>query len=109
MNEISIEDFMKLDLRIVEVTKSRRIPSKSRILIVEVDLGNGETREIVVGGGEFYEPEFFIGRKMVLLGNLQPKIIAGIESRGMLLAADFMKRPYWLQVEKSVPPGSKVH
>jgi methionine--tRNA ligase beta chain len=109
MDEISIEDFMKLDLRIVEVTKSKRIPGKSRILIVEVDLGDGETREIVVGGGEFYEPKFFIGRKMVLLENLQPKIIAGIESRGMLLAADFGERPYWLQVEENVPPGSKVH
>ena len=108
MDEISIEDFMKLDLRIVEVTNSRRIPGKSRILIVEVDLGDEETRELVVGGGEFYEPEFFIGRKMVLLGNLQPKMIAGIESRGMLLAADFEKRPYWLQVEENVPPGSKI-
>ena len=108
MDEISIEDFMKLDLRIVEVTNSRRIPGKSRILIVEVDLGDEETREIVVGGGEFYEPEFFIGRKMVLLENLQPKMIAGIESRGMLLAADFEKRPYWLQVEENVPPGSKI-
>jgi methionine--tRNA ligase beta chain len=108
MDEISIKDFMRLDLRIVEVTRSRRITGKSKILIVEVDLGDGETREIVVGGGEFYEPEFFIGKKMVLLGNLEPKMIAGIESRGMLLAADFEKKPYWLQVEEKVPPGSKV-
>jgi tRNA-binding protein len=109
MEEISIEDFTKLDLRVVEITKSKRIPGKSRILIVEVDLGEGEKREIVVGGGEFYDPDFFVGRKMVLLGNLKPKKIAGIESRGMLLAADFENKPFWLQVEKKVPPGSKIH
>jgi methionine--tRNA ligase beta chain len=107
MSEISIEEFMKLDLRIVEVTRASRIPGKSKILLVEVDMG-GEKREIVVGGGEFYDPSFFVGRKMVLLGNLQPKKIAGIESRGMLLAADLNGKPYWLQVEGNVPAGSRV-
>ena len=108
MSEISIEDFTKLDLRIVEVTKVDRIPGKSKILKVEVDLGRGEKREVVIGGGGFYEPSFFVGRKMVFLGNLQPKMIAGVESRGMLLAADVEGKPYWLQVEQEVPPGSKV-
>jgi len=108
MSAVSIEDFMKLDLRIVEVTKATRIPGKSKILMAEVDLG-GERREVVVGGGEFYEPSFFIGRRMVFLGNLQPKRIAGIESQGMLLAADVKGKPYWLQVEPEVPPGSRVH
>jgi tRNA-binding protein len=107
MGEISIEDFMKLDLRIVEVTRASRIPGKSKILLVEVDMG-GEKREVVVGGGEFYEPDFFVGRKMVFLGNLQPKKIAGIESRGMLLAAEFNGRPYWLYVEEDVPAGSEI-
>ncbi len=108
MGEISIEDFMKLDLRIVKVTKVRRVPGKSKIFAVEVEMG-GEKREVVVGGGEFYEPDFFVGRKMVFLGNLQPKTIAGVESRGMLLAADFNGKPYWLQVEEDVPVGSRIH
>lgn len=108
MVEISTEDFMKLDLRIVEVIAARRIPSKSKILIVELDLGRGEKREVVVGGGEFYEPSFFVGRKMVLLANLQPKTIASVKSKGMLLAADFDGTPHWLQVEEDVPSGSKV-
>jgi len=108
MGEISIEEFMKLDLRIVEVTKASRIPGKSKILLVEVDMG-GEKREVVVGGGEFYEPDFFVGRKMIFLRNLQPKKISGIESRGMLLAADFNGKPYWLQVEGDAPAGSKIH
>ncbi len=108
MGEISFEDFTKLDLRIVEVTKADRIPGKSKILKVEVDLGRGEKREVVVGGGEFYEPGFFVGKKMVFLGNLRPKKIAGVESRGMLLAADVEGKPYWLQVEQEVSPGSRV-
>jgi len=108
MNEISFEDFAKLDLRIVEVTKADRIPGKSKIMKAEVDLGRGEKTEVVIGGGEFYEPSFFVGKKMVFLGNLQPKMIAGVESRGMLLAADVGRKPYWLQVEQEVPPGSKV-
>jgi len=108
MDEVSIEDFMKLDLRVVEVTKAKRIPGKSKILVVEVDLGAGERGEVVVGGGEFYEPSFFVGRKMVFLKNLKPKVIAGVESRGMLLAADVGGKPYWLQVEDDVPPGSRV-
>jgi len=107
MGDVSIGDFIKLDLRIVEITKARRISGKSKIIAVEVDMG-GEKREVVVGGGEFYEPDFFVGRKMVFLGNLQPKKIAGIESRGMLLAADFNDKPYWLQVEEDVPVGSRV-
>lgn len=107
MSEVTIEDFLKLDFRIVEVTRADRIEDKPRILVVEVDIG-GEKRKIVVGGGEFYEPKFFVGRKMVLLQNLKPKRIAGIESKGMLLAADVDGKPYWLQVEDKVPSGSRV-
>ncbi len=107
MSEVSIEDFLKLDFRIVEVTRADRIEHKPRILAVEVRMG-AEKRKIVVGGGEFYDPQFFVGRKMVLLRNLRPKKIAGIESEGMLLAADVDGKPYWLQVEDGVPSGSKV-
>jgi len=110
MDKITIEDFTKLDLRVVEVTEAYRIPDKSKIMVAKVDLGEDNTREVVVGGGEYYEPEFFIGKKMILLANLQPKRIAGIMSQGMLLAADVEGKPYWLQVEDNrVPTGSKIH
>ncbi|RLE50235.1 MAG: tRNA-binding protein [Candidatus Methanomethylicota archaeon] len=105
--EVSMEDFNKLDLRVCTVLSAERIPGMKKILKVKVDLG-GETRELVVGGAEYYPPEYFIGKKFIILANLQPKKIAGIESRGMLLAADVNGKPIWLTIDGDAPAGAKV-
>jgi tRNA-binding EMAP/Myf-like protein len=68
----------------------------------------GEVREMVVGGAQFYSPDFFNGRLFVAVVNLQAKQIGGVTSRGMLLAADLKGRPVWLTVTEDVPPGTKV-
>jgi methionine--tRNA ligase beta chain len=105
--EVSLEEFEKLDLRVVKVLKAERIPGLSRVLKLVVDVG-GEVREMVVGGAQFYSPDFFNGRLFVAVVNLQAKQIGGVTSRGMLLAADLKGRPVWLTVTEEVPPGTKV-
>ena len=106
-SEVSIEEFKKLDIRVCRVVSAERIPGRSKILKAVVDLG-GEQRTVVVGGADIYGPDYFIGKLFIILANLQPKEIAGVISKGMLLAADVGGKPVWLTVDGSAPPGSKV-
>lgn len=108
MDVVSIEDFNKLDLRVGYVVDAERIPGRSRIVKLRVDIGGGEVRTIVAGGGEYYSPEWFRGKLLVVLVNLEPKRIAGVESRGMALAAMIDNKPIWLTTFEPVPPGSKI-
>jgi len=106
--EVSIEEFARLDLRVGKVLKAERIPGARKLLRLEVDLGEGEPRQLVAGIAEFYEPEELVGLNIVVLANLKPKKFMGVESRGMLLAADVDGRPVLLTVLEDVPPGTKV-
>lgn len=104
---VSMDEFNRLDLRVCSVVAAERIPGMKKILKVKVDIGD-EVRELVVGGAEHYPPEYFIGRKFIVLANLQPKRIGGVESRGMLLAADVGGKPVWLTVDGDAPAGARV-
>ncbi|MCS6768593.1 MAG: hypothetical protein RMJ59_06980 [Candidatus Nitrosocaldus sp.] len=104
---ISYDEFKRLDIRVGVVLKAEGIQGRSRIMRAIVDIG-GESREVVVGGAEYYRPEEMVGRRVIVLVNLEPKSIAGVRSHGMLLAADVDGRPYWLTVDGSVPAGSRV-
>ena len=107
VSSATMKDFEKLDLRVVKVISAERIPGMKKLLRAKVDVG-GETREMILGGGDTYSPEYFAGKLTVAIVNLEPKSIAGVESRGMLLAADLGGRPVWLTVDREVPPGTKV-
>ena len=72
-----------------------------------VNLGT-EKRDVIIGGAEFYQPEDLIGKTVIVLANLEPKKMAGIESNAMLLAADVNNKPYWLTVMEDVEPGTKI-
>lgn len=104
---ISYEQFGKLDLRIAEVRSAERVPGADKLLRLQVSLG-AEERQIVAGIAQWYEPETLVGRKIVLLANLEPATIRGVESRGMLLAADVDERAFVLQPDADVPAGSRV-
>jgi tRNA-binding protein len=107
MKNISYEDFKKLDIRIVKILKSEAIEGKTKILKLLMDVGSGESKTIIAGGGEFYAPEFFLNKKFVAIINLSPKKIAGVMSQGMLLAADVNGKPLWLTItDASV--GAKI-
>ncbi|MDR1322250.1 MAG: methionine--tRNA ligase [Gracilibacteraceae bacterium] len=85
-DEITMEDFAKIDLRVVRVLQAERIPKTDKLLRLEVDLG-GETRVVVSGIAARYAPEDLVGKKLVLVANLQPAKLRGVVSQGMILAA----------------------
>jgi tRNA-binding protein len=104
---VVLAGFDKLDIRICRVLKSEKIQGRQKLLKLVVDIGSSEV-QIVAGGGEFYPPDYFIGKNLVILANLQPRVIAGIESNGMLLAADDKGKPIWLTVSEDVRPGTRI-
>ena len=105
--EISYGDFTKLDLRVAKIDSVEPIPGKSKIVKGVVDLGE-EKRVVIIGGAEFYQPEDLVGKTVIIVANLKPKKLAGIESNAMLLAADVNEKPYWLTVIEDVPLGTKI-
>jgi methionyl-tRNA synthetase len=104
---VNFEDFQKIDLRIVKVLKAEKIKGSEKLLKLIVDLGN-EERQLIAGIGKYYRPEDLIGKEIVVVVNLKPKKIMGIESQGMLLAADKEGEPVILIPEKEVLPGTKI-
>lgn len=104
---ISFSEFQKLDIRIGRVLKAEQVKGTENLIRLEVDLGK-ERRQLVAGIARWYKPEEIEGKLIVVLVNLEPKKFRGIESQGMLLAADTEEKPVLLTVEEEVPPGTKV-
>jgi len=104
---VSYEDFKKLDLRVAKIVSVEKIPGKTKIVKGVVDLGS-EKRDVIIGGAEFYQPEELVGRTVIVVANLKPKKLAGVESNAMLLAADVNNKPYWLTVTDEVEPGTRI-
>ena len=75
--------------------------------VVQVTVGD-EERVVIIGGAQFYEPEDLIGKTVIVVANLEPKKMAGIESDAMLLAADVDDKPFWLTVDEDVPEGTMI-
>ena len=84
--QIAIDDFVKIDLRVAKIIVAERIPKADKLLRLEVDLGY-EKRQILSGIAEWYTPEELLGRRIVIIANLAPRKMRGLESHGMLLAA----------------------
>ena len=104
---LEFDDFTKVELVVAEVLSAERVPKTDRLLKLEVDIGV-ERRYVLAGIAEFYEPEALVGRKVILVANLAPRKIRGIESQGMLLAADADGRVSLLQPDSDLPAGAKV-
>ena len=104
---LKFEEWQKLDIRIAEIVAAERVAGTDRLLRLVVDLG-GEQRQLVAGIGAVYTPEELIGRKIPVFVNLEPKQLKGIDSQGMLLAADDGGKPVLLQPERDVPNGSRI-
>jgi methionine--tRNA ligase beta chain len=104
---ISFDEFKKLDLRVAKVIRAEKIEGSKNLLRLEIDLGS-EKRQIIAGISQFYEPEDLIGKEIVVVANLEPKKLMGIESQGMLLAAEKDGEPVILVPEKEVPPGTTI-
>jgi methionine--tRNA ligase beta chain len=104
---VTFGDFAKLSLKVGRIASAEKIPNMKKILKVQVDIGE-RTAQAIAGGAEFYEPSSFVGKRVVVLTNMEAKTIAGVKSEVMLLAADVQGRPVWLTVEEDVPPGTTV-
>lgn len=104
---VSFSDFEKLAFKVGTITAAEKIPGMKKILKVQVDIGD-RTAQAIAGGAEFYEPASFIGKRVVVLTNMESKTIAGVKSEVMLLAADLQGKPIWITVEEDVPPGTRV-
>jgi len=104
---ITFKEFERLDIRVGKVIQSDRIEGTKKLFRFKVDLGSSQN-QIVAGGGETYDPKYFMNKNFIVLTNLEPKVIAGTESKGMILAADVNGKPIWLNVPDEVPVGTKV-
>jgi methionyl-tRNA synthetase len=107
---ITIDEFGKIDLRVAVVLTVERVPKTEKLLKLELDLGS-EKRTIVSGIAEFYEPETLVGKRIVIVANLKPARIRGVESRGMLLAAGGRgpgEELGLVTLDSDIPPGTRV-
>ncbi len=106
---ITIDDFAKVDMRVGQVQTAERVKGANKLLKMTVDIG-GEVRQIVAGIAEAYQPESLIGRKVVIVVNLAPRKLRGIESNGMVVAAVVGEsgKPVLVSVPEDVPNGSRL-
>ncbi len=107
VSTISIEEFRRLDIRVGEVLSAARVPGTEKLIEVKVDIG-GEVRTIVTGLVPQYQPEDLVGKRIIVLANLEPRRVRGVTSAGMLLAAEWEGQVALLTVEKSAPKGAKI-
>ncbi|MBF0252941.1 MAG: methionine--tRNA ligase subunit beta [Candidatus Omnitrophica bacterium] len=104
---LNIEDFQKAELRVAEILEAKEHPNADRLFVLKVHDGVSE-RQVVAGIRSSYSPEELVGKKVVILANLEPATIRGVESQGMLLAASSDQGPVLISPEKNVPNGSKI-
>ena len=107
--EVSFAEFQKLDLRVGKIIEATQIPNSKKLIKLMVDFGS-EKRQAVAGLLKYYKPEELIGKKCVFLLNLQRRVLAGVESQCMILAAeDSDDNVVVVMPEKDIAEGSKIH
>lgn len=107
---IGIEDFIKVELRVGEILEAERIEGSDRLLKFRIDLGEEEPRQILAGIAKYYEPEKVVGMKVVIVSNLKPRKMFGLESQGMVCAASVGEegRPVLATFNEDVPNGTRL-
>ncbi len=96
-----------MDLRVARIISAEKVKDSEKLLRMDIDLGD-EQRQIVSGIAEFYEPKALVGKEIIVITNLEPRTIFGLESKGMLLAAGDDDNISLLMPDKDMPPGSKI-
>ncbi len=104
---ISFEEFQKLDIRVGKVLEAETVPKSEKLLKLVVDVGD-DKRQIIAGIAKEFNPEEIVGKSFVVLTNLEPKKLMGLESQGMILCADVEGKPVCLTPMKEVAPGAKI-
>jgi len=108
-DKIGIDDFVKIDLRVAQIKVAEPVKGADKLLRLELDLGY-EQRQILAGIAKYYKPEELVGKKIVIVANLAPRKMRGLESNGMLLAASYGEegRPVLATFTEDVPVGAKL-
>jgi methionyl-tRNA synthetase len=104
---IDISEFARVELKVAKIEAAEKIAGSKKLIKLQVDIGT-ERRQVVAGIAEAYEPEALVGRKVVLVANLKPAKLMGVESNGMLLAASLDGKPVLCTFDVDVPPGTKI-
>ena len=105
---ITIDDFKKIVLKVGKVVEASAHTNANKLLVLKVDIGGGEVRQVVSGIKQWYAPEQLVGKSVILVANLAPAQLRGVESQGMVLAASSGDQVILLSPEKEATPGSKV-
>lgn len=107
---ISYEDFKKVEMKVGQIISAEIVEDADKLYKFMVDLGEESPRQILSAIREYYtSSDFFIGKKLVFVSNLEPRVIRGLESQGMVVAVDgFENQPIFLVPEEDVPKGSKA-
>jgi methionyl-tRNA synthetase len=105
-DRIDIRQFFETKLRVAKILAAERVENADKLLKLQVSLGD-EERQLVAGLAQHYEPESLIGKTVVVVANLKPARIRGVESQGMLLAADIDGRPVVATFDEEVAPGTQ--
>lgn len=104
---INFEDFAKIELRVGIVLEAEEVSGSEKLIKQIVDFGELGQRQILSGIKQWYKPAQLIGKQFVYVVNLEPRVMMGLESQGMILATD-SKKPYPLKPSSKVPPGTKI-
>lgn len=107
-NEISYDDFAKLDIRVGTVLAVEKIENADKLLKCTIDFGELGTRTIVSGIAEWKQPEDLVGKQLPYIVNLAPRMLRGVESQGMLIAASDENGVALIQPEREVPKGTRL-
>ena len=106
---ISIDDFSKVDLRVGQVKSAEKVKGADKLLHLKVDIGEAEPRTIVAGIALAYKPEDLVGRKVVIVANLEPRKLRGLTSQGMIVAASLEGGlPVLAGFQEEIPPGARL-
>jgi methionyl-tRNA synthetase len=107
---ITIDDFARVELRAATVLEAEKVPKADKLLRLVVDLGEAQPRQILAGIAQYYAPEDVVGRKIIVVANLAPRKLRGLESNGMLLAASVGEdgRPVLATFTEEVPNGARL-
>lgn len=112
---IPFSDFQKVELRVAKILAAERVEGSEKLLKLQLNAGDKDeagleiSRQVIAGIGKVYAPENIIGREIVIVANLEPRMLMGLESNGMLLAPSDENGPAFLMPEREVPPGSAIH
>lgn len=111
---ITYDYFAKLELRVATIITAKRVTGSEKLLKLQVNLGSQsseetrEERQIIAGIGKNYQPEDLLGRQIIIIVNLEPRSLLGLESQGMLLAADTPHGPVIITLDQEVAAGAKI-